>query len=172
MFGASPKTPLGFPGTPSNLQGPPNEAQEPPWDPQLRPGTPPATPSNPPRTRPGTHGISCPRSSWMSCSSAPWLSDPPGDSQRQTRDPQGITQSQRTTKGPTPRLGPAECAEQINRYVYIHIHVHLGVLTCLHSRIVVHGHLLGAFIGRSINLIKGIYDIYIYIYVSYTYIYT
>ena len=86
VFGASRGPPQGPPGA---SRGPP---QEPPETPQGRPGTPrgtPNAPQGPPQRPPGT-----PRGR-------------PGP-------PEGIPQSQRTAQGPTPRFGPAECAERLN----------------------------------------------------------
>ena len=85
-FRSLPGAPQGPPGA---SRGPP---QGPPETPQGRPGTPrgtPNAPQGPPQRPPGT-----PRGR-------------PGP-------PEGIPQSQRTAQGPTPRFGPAECAERLN----------------------------------------------------------
>ena len=103
-----PRAPPGPPQTPSENftcfrslpgppQGPPGASrgppQGPPETPQGRPATPrgtPNAPQGPPQRPPGT-----PRGR-------------PGP-------PEGIPQSQRTAQGPTPRFGPAECAERLNK---------------------------------------------------------
>ena len=91
--GGPPGIPRGLPGTPPGTpRDPPGTPRDPPGNPQHPPGAPPATPRDPPRT---------PRDPW----------DTPEDLQG---TPEGIPQSQRTTQGPTPRLGPAECAERLN----------------------------------------------------------
>ena len=82
VFGASRGPPRGPPGA---SRGPP---QGPPETPQGRPGTPRGTP-NAPQGPPQR---------------------PPGTPRGRPRPPEGIPQSQRTAQGPTPRLGPAECA--------------------------------------------------------------
>ena len=106
--GGPPRDPPGPPGDPPrDPPRPPRDAQGPPGEPPTPPRDPPSAPQGPPED-----------------AQDPWggfgglMPDPPAERIRLQGTPEGIPQSQRTAQGPTPRFGPAECAERLNICIY------------------------------------------------------